>query len=128
MTHTQQTAIILGEPVRYAAGTDRWASNNGFRRRWLANGERHAALINAARRGDIHSLLAVGHWHGMPVTLTWARSLIKIARALASDARAYEVIRRGGEATVYVPSVSWRYSGRNRVATIERTPMWSTRS
>ena len=128
MTQIQQTVIITGEPVRYAAGTDRWASNNGFRRRWLANGDRHAALINAARRGDINSVMAVGHCHGMRVTLTWARSLIKLARALPCDARAYEIIHRDEEATVYVPSVSWRYSGEKRVATIERVPMWTVRT
>lgn len=122
------TAIVNEEPVRYAAGTDRWKSNNGFRRRWLANGERNAALINAARRGDIDSVMAVGHCHGMRATLTWARSLIKLARALPCDARAYEIIRRGNEATVYVPSVSWRYSGEKRVATIERVPMWTVRT
>ncbi len=57
--------------------------NNGFRRLWLANGKRDAAIINAARRGDLETVLArVKEMGGVRGGLGIARSIIKAAQKL----------------------------------------------
>ncbi|NBX67323.1 MAG: hypothetical protein EBQ96_10055 [Proteobacteria bacterium] len=112
--------IFDGEPIRYQ-DKGRWFHNNGFRRRWLANGAANAAVINAARRGDIEKVLAfVDAMGGATQRMNIARSLVKTARALPHDVPGYKI----GEASVFMPLVSWQWKGHKQVADIHWLPMW----
>lgn len=95
--------IFAGEPIRYPEASRR-GSNNGFRRRWLTNGERHAAAVNAARRGDTSAALAVVIG-AAEQPKTFAKALLKLANALPGDVPAYRI----SSGKLYVPSLQWGY-------------------
>jgi hypothetical protein len=129
MTNALSTlpASIAGEPVRY--GRDRWASNNGFRRAWLALGARHAAAINAARRGDLGAVLAHGETlGGLTQKRGWARRAIAAAQRLNADVPAYRIERHGHQIMVMVASLSWDYRGGRQAPKFAWTPMWGVRA
>jgi len=114
--------VFPSEPVRY---TDRarWGWNNGFRRRWLANGARHAAVINAARRGDVEALRAhAATLGGLTQVGGWIKSAVALAAKLPADVPAYRVV----DGRVCTPTLTWEFSGRSRrqVARLEGLPMW----
>lgn len=123
MQHSQ--AITPGEPIRYTGERHTW--NNGFRRRWLDLGKRDAEVINAARRGDLQTVLArVRTMGGVRGGIGIARSIIQQAQRLEADVPAHRIVRReDGERTVCVPHLSWAFAGRRQVGTIEWQPIWS---
>lgn len=119
--------IFSGEPVRY---TDRarHSFNNGFRRRWLANGKREADLINAARAGDMSAILARAETlGGLSQKRGWATSAIKAAAKLPADVPAYRIEDVRGYRMVFTPRLSWAFKGRRQVATIEWVPMYGVK-
>jgi hypothetical protein len=124
----QTQPIFYGEPIRYQ-DKSRWLHNNGFRRRWLANGAVNAAVINAARRGDVNAVLAfVDTLGGVSQRKGLARSIIKDARALPEDARGHWVQQSVGRCKlVMVPHVSWRWKGGKQIADIRNYALWGTR-
>lgn len=111
---------IGGQPVRYPEYR-RWTMNNGFRQQWLNVGERNAAAINAARRGDkaavAEHIATLGGVH-QPKTLL--RSALKVAAKLTGDVPGYKIV----DGTVVTPHLTWRWSGRRQAAVIEWRPMW----
>lgn len=126
MTNTHE--IFPGEKIHYRGARHTW--NNGFRRRWLANGARDAAVINAARRGDMQAVLArVDQMGGATARLSIARSIIKAAAKLESDVAGHIVERReDGSRMVMIPHLSWRFAGRRQVGVIEYLPMFGFRA
>lgn len=114
-------SIFPGEPLRYL-GTARHGYNNGFRRRWLANGAHHAAAINAARGGAVDALQAFAETSlgGLVQPKGWVKSAVATARKLPDDIPAYRIV----DYIVCIPMLSWRYSGARQVAVIEWWPMF----
>ncbi len=119
--------MLLTERVRYP---NNWSANNGHRTRWLKNGARHAAAINAARRGDLQAVVD----HGMTLggirqMTTFAKSAIKAAAKLTDDVPAYRIITDGNKRFVITPNLTWVYSGDGdrQVAKIEWLPMWGVK-
>lgn len=111
-------------PIRYTG--DRHFYNNGFRQVWLANGARHAAVINAARAGDFDAVLShVRAMGGVRGGVGIARSIIKMAQKLTGDVPAYRIERDvAGRMMVYTPLVSWRWAGNHQVGHIQWRPMF----
>lgn len=106
----------------------RWGWNNGFRRRWLALGDRNAAAINAARRGDLAAVLAhAAALGGLTQRLTWARSAIAAAKKLPADVNGHRVVVERGQAVVATPALTWEFRGDRQVAKISWTPMWGVK-
>lgn len=113
--------IFAGEPIRYPE-VSRRGSNNGFRRRWLANGARHAAAVNAARRGDTSAALAVVIGaDGQPKT--FAKALLKLAKKLPADIPPYRV----DEGKLWIPSLEWGFRNgfhKPRTLRLHWLPCW----
>lgn len=124
MSKFDTTPIFAGEPIRYTGARHMW--NNGFRRRWLANGEREASVINAARRGDINAVLArVDKMGGVRARMGITRTLINAAQRLTADVPAYRVERRDdGAIMVYTPQITWDWRKNKQVGQIEWLPMF----
>jgi hypothetical protein len=126
------TPIFSGEPVRYH-GRDRQFWNNGFRRRWLAQGARNAQIINAARRGDLDTVLAyVATMAGASAQRTIAKSIVKAAQRLPADVPGHRILRDDHGMMVFTPHVTWqfKYSRRGesrQVGVIEWWPMFGAR-
>jgi hypothetical protein len=119
--------IFSGEPVRYT-DRERHSFNNGFRRRWLANGKREADLINAARAGDTDALLARAEtMGGLTQKRGWAKSALKAAAKLAADVPAYRIENVRGYRMVFTPRFSWTFKGNRQVAAIEWVPMYGVK-
>lgn len=118
--------IFANEPIRYTGVRHTW--NNGFRRRWLANGARHASVINAARQGDLETVLSVvKDMGGVRAPLGIARSIIKAAQKLPTDVPGHRIERSGRGMMVFTPAVSWRWKNNRQVGVIEWVPMFGTR-
>ena len=121
------TEIFSGEPVRYT-DRERRSFNNGFRRRWLANGKREADLINAARAGGVSELLARAETlGGLTQKRGWAKSAIKAAAKLTADVPAYRIENVRGYRMVFTPRLSWTFKGNRQVAIIEWVPMYGVK-
>lgn len=119
-TTTADADIFTAEPVRY---TDRarWFWNNGFRRRWLANGRRHAAVINAARRGDAEAVRRhAATLGGLSQPGTFTRTALRLAARLPADLPAYRIEGR----RVCTPNLTWEFRGDRQTAKIEWLPLW----
>lgn len=115
-------------PVRYTGARHAW--NNGFRRLWLANGKRDAAIINAARRGDLETVLArVKEMGGVRGGLGIARSIIKAAQKLSDDVAGHKIVRYdNGQIMVCTPHLSWKFRSGRQVGVIEWMPLFGARS
>lgn len=123
---TNTTEIFAGEPMRYSGARHTW--NNGFRRRWLANGARDAAVINAARRGDLDAVLArVDEMGGVRARIGIARSIIAAAAKLKADVSDYTIERLGEERVVTIPHLSWTFRNGRQIGVIEQFPLWKAR-
>lgn len=119
--------IFPGEPVRYA-DTERHSFNNGFRRRWLANGAKEAALINAARRGDECELAArADTLGGLSQKRGWIKSALKAAAKLPATVPAYRIENTRGYRMVFTPRLTWTFKGNRQVAVIEWMPMFGVK-
>jgi hypothetical protein len=117
--------MLLTERVRYP---NNWAANNGHRTRWLKIGARHAAAINAARRGDLQAVVDHGlTLGGLTQKKTFAKSAIKAAAKLSDDVPAYRIIAERNKRLVMIAYMSWVYSGDRQVAKIEWLPMWGVK-
>lgn len=117
--------IFENEPVHYTGERHLW--NNGFRRRWLANGEENAAVINAARRGDLDAVIArVQKMGGVGRgALGVARSIIRAAQKLDGDVPGHKVVHcENGVSLVCTPYLGWCWQGRRRVGVIEWEALW----
>lgn len=108
---------------------DRYTWNNGFRSRWLAVGQQHADVINAARRGDLDAVLAhVKELGGVRGGVGIARSLIREAQSLPEDVPGHKATRsEDGGIMVYIPRAGWEFRGRRQIGVITWTPMFGTR-
>ena len=126
MTHHEP--IFEGEAIRYTG--DRHAWNNGFRRLWLAMGARDAAVINAARRGDLETVLArVDKMGGVRARIGIARSIIKAAQKLTSDVPDHSIEQYpDGTRMVSAPSLTWVFKNGRQVGKIEQIPLWGVRA
>lgn len=121
------TTILEGEPVRYYGDRHSW--NNGFRRRWFANGATDAAIINAARVGDLDTVLAhVRQMGGVTGGIGIAKSIIKAARKLTDDVPEHKIVRKNGRVTVCIAHIGWKFSGDRQVGIIEWLPVLSVQT
>lgn len=121
---TAQTPVFPTEALRY--GRDRWASNNGFRLRWLANGAAQAAAINAARRGDLQAVLAhAATIGGVCNVRAFARAVLRAAAKLPGDVAGYRITEnRPGERMVSIANLSWTWHKHRQIVQIDWLPMW----
>ena len=113
-------AIFEGEKIHYS-DRSRWFWNNGFRRRYLSNSAKCARVVNAARRGDLETVLAhVRTLGGVTAPMSIARSIIAQAKKMPADVPDYRITRANGRIMVWAMSVIWRsrylnYSGSRSV-------------
>lgn len=111
--------IYKREPVRYPdPESGRWASNNGFRRRWLKNGQIHADAVNAAREDKAGPALRLCS-AGLKQPKTFAASVVRMAKALPADIPAYRIT----EGVVWTPQLSWDYQGKKQLARLDWFPL-----
>lgn len=127
MTHFGINPAQADAPRRYG---DRYPdlSNNGYRALWLKNGAKHAAAINAARRGDIETVMDHGKERGgLTQPRGWAKSAIKQATKISADVPAYKIETVSGKRIVFTPHLSWIYRGNKQIAEIWWMPMFGVK-
>ncbi len=112
-------------PIRYTGARHTW--NNGFRQMWISNGRRNADTINAARRGNLNTVLAhVATMGGGRGGIGIAKSLIKTAQKLDADVPGYKIVTSDcGQRMLCIAHVTWGFSKAGRqIGKIEWLPIF----
>ena len=87
---------------------------------------RHAAAINAARRGDFEAVQAYADTlGGLTQKQSWVRAAMAAARKLESDIPAYRIRMDGGRRFVEIPDLGWHYRAGRQTAYIRWIPLWA---